>query len=216
ERRLTAALVLAGGGPWRGPSPTPSARHHPEERRRQPRVERVTDAVSEEVEGEHGDRDGQPGEEDQPPMRHQRRQRLGQHIAPGRRRRRDADAEEPEGGLDDDGDAEVGGGQHEVRRQALRQDVAHHHPERRAAGGARAPWTTRLSVSRPTWSVPKRLCVSGGFAMRRKLVLSGSDGAMTGAVSAMTPMSRPTRPPAMASGLRRANDPSSRATERPG
>src|SRR5216110_2427566 len=52
--------------------------------------------------------------------------------------------------------------------------------------------------------------------MRRKSVLSGSDGAMSGAVIAMTPMSRPTRPPATERGLRRANDASSRATERPG
>ena len=80
----------------------------------------------------------------------------------------------------------------------------------------RAPYMTRLSVSRPTWSVPKKLRASGGFAIRRKSVLSGSEGAMSGAVIAMTTMSRPTRPAATASGLRRAKPASSRATERSG
>src|SRR5438270_9168822 len=80
----------------------------------------------------------------------------------------------------------------------------------------REPWMTRLSVSRPTWSVPKTLRASGGLAMRRKSVLSGSDGATSGAATDTTTISRPTRPPATAIGLRRANDPSSRATERSG
>src|SRR5712691_8424242 len=50
--------------------------------------------------------------------------------------------------------------------------------------------------------------------MRAKFALSGSRGAIHGAVRATTTMSRPTTPPTIDSGLRRANSHSSRATER--
>src|SRR5216683_5392038 len=69
---------------------------------------------------------------------------------------------------------------------------------------------TRESVSRPTWSVPKNACASGGLFIRRKFVLSGSAGAIHGAAIAIATMSAPTRPPAAERGLRqtkRANSP---------
>src|SRR5882724_11917901 len=62
---------------------------------------------------------------------------------------------------------------------------------------------TRLSVSRPTWSVPSRLCASGGLFIRRKSALSGSRGASSGAASATKMMARPTKPPMADSVLRR-------------
>src|SRR6267378_5250851 len=68
---------------------------------------------------------------------------------------------------------------------------------------------TRLSVSRPTWSVPSRLCASGGLFMRRKSALSGSRGASSGAASATKMMAMPTRPPMAESVLRRAKRASS-------
>ena len=57
---------------------------------------------------------------------HERGDGVRQHIAPGRRRRRHPHAEEAERGLDDDGHAEVGGGKHEIRGDALGQDVNGH------------------------------------------------------------------------------------------
>src|SRR5713101_2288177 len=63
---------------------------------------------------------------------------------------------------------------------------------------------TRESVSRPTWSVPKYACASGGLFIFLKFVLSGSAGAIHGAAIAIAMMSTPTRPPAAESGLRPA------------
>src|SRR5918996_3325005 len=62
---------------------------------------------------------------------------------------------------------------------------------------------TRLSVSRPTWSVPSRLWPSGGLFIRRKSALRGSRGASSGAASATTMIRTPTTPPMAASVLRR-------------
>src|SRR5262244_1501301 len=73
---------------------------------------------------------------------------------------------------------------------------------------------TRESVSRPTWSVPKKAWASGGLFMWRKLVLSGSWGATQGAATATTMMRRPTIAPAADRVLRRAKPTSSRRTER--
>ena len=90
------------------------------------------------VERQHRDRDGGTREHHQPPRRHQAGvQRIGQHVAPGRRRWRDADAQEAERRLDDDGDAEMGGRQDQVGRHALRQDVAEHQALVRGADAAR-------------------------------------------------------------------------------
>src|SRR6516165_9047625 len=64
------------------------------------RVEDVADAVTEQIERQHSKSNRQAGEQHQPPRRHQAGvQRVRQHIAPGRRRRRDADPEKAEGCL---------------------------------------------------------------------------------------------------------------------
>src|SRR5690349_8392096 len=73
---------------------------------------------------------------------------------------------------------------------------------------------TRLSVSRPTWSVPNRLWASGGLFMRRKSAFSGSRGASHGAAMATKMMKSPTAPPRAASRLRRAKRTSSPPTSR--
>src|SRR2546430_13525138 len=73
---------------------------------------------------------------------------------------------------------------------------------------------TRERVSRPTWSVPKKACASGGLFIRRKFVLSGSAGATQGAAIAIAMMSTPTTPPAAESGWRQAKRASSPGMER--
>ena len=85
-------------------------------------------------------------------------QRIGQHVAPGRRRRRDADAEEAERGLDDDRDAEMRGGQDQIRRDALRQDVPGHDAQVRGADAARRLDVRHLlaATARPSGSPGRR------------------------------------------------------------
>src|SRR6516162_7028888 len=70
---------------------------------------------------------------------------------------------------------------------------------------------TRLRVSRPTWSVPSRLCASGGLFMRRKSAFNGSRGAKTGAPTAANTIKSPTSPPSADSVLRREKRASSSA-----
>ena len=85
-----------------------------------------------------GQRDRRTGEQHQPPRRHQPRvQRIGQHVAPGRRRRRNADAEKAQRRLDDDRHTEMRRGKNQIRRHALRQDVPRHHAHMRGAETAR-------------------------------------------------------------------------------
>src|SRR5262249_37548653 len=79
----------------------------------------------------------------------------------------------------------------------------------------RAPYITRESVSRPTWSVPKSASASGGLFMRAKFAFRGSRGAIQGAARATNTISSPITPPTTDSGLRRANPASSRRLERP-
>src|SRR5687767_13325678 len=71
------------------------------------RVPRVTQGITEEVEAEDGDADGQPGEDGQPRrLLHERPSRAAQHEPPGGRRRLGSDAKKAEGGLDEDRVAE--------------------------------------------------------------------------------------------------------------
>src|SRR5215831_6142342 len=93
----------------------------------QPRIEQVADAVAQQVEGENRDGDGEPGEQHQPPRWNEPGiECVGQHIAPGRRRRRDADAEETQRCFDDDGNSKVGRRQDQEGGNALRQDMPEH------------------------------------------------------------------------------------------
>src|SRR5919197_6201133 len=69
---------------------------------RDPRVERVADAVAEEVEGEDGENEGRPGEDEVPPGGAEDRGGLGDHLPPARLGRVDADAEVRERRLEQD------------------------------------------------------------------------------------------------------------------
>ena len=103
----------------------------------QPRIQRVPDPVAQQVERQHRQRDRRTGKQHQPPRRHQPGvQRVGQHVAPGRRRRRNANAQKPQRRLDDDRHAQMRGRQDQIRRDALRQDMPHHHARMRGAQAA--------------------------------------------------------------------------------
>ena len=66
-----------------------------------------------------------PGQHRQPPLAgHQRPSGLGEHVAPGRRRRLDAQAEEAQRRLGDDDHADRQAGEHHPGVQDVRHDVA--------------------------------------------------------------------------------------------
>src|SRR5687767_14255847 len=89
------------------------------------RVPRVTQGITEEVEPEHGDADGQAGEDGQPGrLLHERSSGATQHEPPGGRRRLGSDAKEAEGRLDEDRVAEPDRRDDENRGRHVGQDVA--------------------------------------------------------------------------------------------
>ena len=97
-------------------------------------IEGVAQAVAHEVDGEHGDQDGEAGEGDHPPGAQDELARVGQHGAPFGRRRLGAQAEEAQRRGVEDGVGEAQGGLHDERRQAVGQDGLEHQPQRAGAG----------------------------------------------------------------------------------
>src|SRR3984893_7629206 len=90
----------------------------------QARVERVAEPVAEEIDAEDGDENGQAREGREPPRRGEVHATVGEHAAPGRGGRLDAQAQEGQRGLDDDDAGHVEGGHDEPRREGIRQYVA--------------------------------------------------------------------------------------------
>src|SRR5262249_24979982 len=102
----------------------------------EPRVERVAQAVAEQIEPEHGDEDRQAGEERDPRVRLDERD-VGLEIpAPTRRRRLRAEPKERKRRLHDDRRRDAERRRHDDRRQAVRQDVAEQDPRIAHADGA--------------------------------------------------------------------------------
>ena len=74
------------------------------------RIETDAQPVAEQLGRQHDQQDAETGKDGQPPVAdHQHRAALGQHRAPGRLRRRHADAEEGQRRLGDDDDADRAG-----------------------------------------------------------------------------------------------------------
>ena len=84
------------------------------------RIERVAQTVADEVDREHGEEDGEPGEHGEPPLVFEVADRVGQQVAPARRRRLDAETEERQRGLDEDRLRDHEGRVHDDRSQAVR------------------------------------------------------------------------------------------------
>src|SRR5436309_6607430 len=85
----------------------------------EPRIERVAQAVAEEVEAQHGDEDGKAGKERQPGGGLDERDVGLQIPPPARRRRLRTQPEEGQRGLDDDRGRDAEGGGHDDRRQTV-------------------------------------------------------------------------------------------------
>src|SRR5262249_59055172 len=86
-------------------------------------IERVADAIADQVDGEHRDEDRKSRETDGPPIVDEARARQGGHQPPFRSRRLGADADEAERGRGQDGITEVHGALHDDRREGVRQGV---------------------------------------------------------------------------------------------
>src|SRR3954453_595632 len=88
-----------------------------------PGVEGVAQAVTEEVEGEHGEEDGQSGRHHEPRVDLVPAGGGAEHAAPRRGGRLDADAEERQGGLEEDVRRDEEGRVDEDRREEVRQHL---------------------------------------------------------------------------------------------
>ena len=109
-----------------------------------PRVEQVAQAVTEQVEGERGQQDRDPGEGHEPPLGREVGLALRHHQPPLGRRVLGAEAEERQRRGGQDHPADVERDLDDERRDRVRQDVAEHDPVR---GDAQRP--AALDVGAP-------------------------------------------------------------------
>src|SRR2546430_13671526 len=89
----------------------------------QPRVERVADGVADEVQYHHGDEQGGTRPEDDPGRLLQVAAARVDHAAPGGARRLDAEPQEGQGRLGEDGKGDAQRGQDDERRGGGREAV---------------------------------------------------------------------------------------------
>src|SRR5215469_2840466 len=89
-------------------------------------IEGVAHPIADEIDREHGDEDGKPGEGNRPPIVEEPVAGKGGHQPPFRRRRLGADADEAEGGGGQDGIAEIHRALDDDGRQRIGQRMAQH------------------------------------------------------------------------------------------
>src|SRR5213594_1427703 len=90
----------------------------------QPRIERIANALAEQVVGEHGEEDGEAWIDRQPPRELDDFLALVEDVAPRRVRRTHAEAEERQARLGEDGGGDAEGHGHQHGRHGVGQDVA--------------------------------------------------------------------------------------------
>src|SRR6266571_3386711 len=90
----------------------------------QPRIERIANALAEQVVGEHGEEDGEARIDRQPPRELDDFLALVEDVAPRRVRRTHAEAEERQARLGEDGGGDAEGHGHQHGRHGVGQDVA--------------------------------------------------------------------------------------------
>src|SRR5258708_39557170 len=101
---------------------------------RHSRIERITQAVAEQIDGEHGDRQERGREEYDVRLDLPQRSALGHDVAPGRNSGRRAGADEGEDGLHDHGAGADVGCLDQHRRHCVRQDATPDDHRRSRAG----------------------------------------------------------------------------------
>src|SRR6266850_184318 len=182
------------------------------------RIQDVAQHVAEHVEGQDDREDRQARIKRHPWRLGQIALRGVQHAAPRRRRRLLAQAEERQAGLGDDRGGDRQARLDHERRQHVGKNGAYAETSPRgtlastaivtgmspARSEARAPQISRASTSRPTSSVPRRWSADGALRTAPKSVVTGSNGASQGAVSATTTNALTTARAAAAAGRRRS------------
>src|SRR2546428_10295720 len=98
------------------------------------RIERVAEAVADEVDAEDDEHDRQPREGDEPPLARRGVLTVRDQLAERRRRRLHAEAEEREHGLDEDREADGERRVDDDRPGGVREHVAHDDPQIARAG----------------------------------------------------------------------------------
>src|SRR5690606_15364447 len=104
----------------------------------QPRVECITQAVSEQVESDHRDAERDAAEQREIGVALQRRQAVPDHAAPARLRFLNAEPDEAERRLRHDDEADADGGAHQEGRGDVGQEVNPEDPSGRRAGHDRS------------------------------------------------------------------------------
>src|SRR5262245_38102895 len=99
----------------------------------QARIEGVAEPVAEQVDGQHGQHDGQSRKGGEPPGGGDVVSPIGEHPAPGGRGWLDAEPEEGERRLVDDHEGQLQGGHHDDGRQGVGEHVAQEQPKRSIA-----------------------------------------------------------------------------------
>ena len=107
------------------------------------RVERVPDAVPEQVERQRGRQQEDAGKELEPPGDLVEAERLGEHVPPTRRRRHHAEAEERQRRFEGDRGRDQQRQVDEHRREQVREDVDEHDPQVACAERPAPPRRTR-------------------------------------------------------------------------
>ena len=87
-------------------------------------IERIAQAVAQQIERQHGDQDREAREGHDPPGAQHELARVGEHRAPFRRRRLRAEPEEAERRRVEDRGRDAERGLHDQRRGAVRQHLA--------------------------------------------------------------------------------------------
>jgi len=166
---LTVALPRSGGGVEEGAAAAVAARTPPAaglsaaasapEVGRDADLEAIAHALAEQVEGENGEHDREPGKEREVGCHEDEGAGVVQHRPPGGGRRLHAEAEEAQRGLGDDGPGHAEGGLHDQRRREQRQEMPDDDTARRRAERTRR--LDELALAQPVHLAADQARIAG-------------------------------------------------------
>src|SRR5262245_64868760 len=128
----------------RPPRPRRPPRPDRRELKLQARIERIPQSITEEIDAQNGDENSQPRESREPPGGRDVDAAIGEHSAPRRSGRLDAEPQERERRFDHDHARHVEGGDDEPGREGVRQDVPHEDAAVAATEGVRGLYELAL------------------------------------------------------------------------
>src|SRR5438128_9859247 len=146
---ITLVLRFVGAPRPAGPQPRDGLQRAPPVSRRvasQRRIRRVAQPVAEQIEPQHRDEDGEPGERRDPPGRGQELPALDDHVAPARQRRPGAEPKIAQARLDQDRLAQQQTGLDDHDGQRVPEQVARENA--RVAGAERGGRVDEIAVAK--------------------------------------------------------------------